>query len=57
MGRVVDPAGADLTRPELKGQISMPSPLYSGAAAITLGVIAKRPDLGWKFFEGLKANA
>ncbi|MET0604829.1 MAG: ABC transporter substrate-binding protein [Beijerinckiaceae bacterium] len=47
---------SDLMQPELKGQISMPSPLYSGAAAITLGVIAKRTDLGWKFFEALKSN-
>ena len=46
----------DLADPARKGQIIMPSPLYSGAAAITLGVIAKRPDLGWKFFEALKAN-
>lgn len=45
----------DLTRPELKGQISMPSPLYSGAAAIMLSAMTARPDLGWKFFERLKA--
>jgi iron(III) transport system substrate-binding protein len=47
---------ADLMNPELKGQITMPSPLYSGAAAITLGAVTQRPDLGWKFFEALKAN-
>lgn len=47
---------ADLARPELKGQISMASPLYSGAAAIKLGAVAARPDLGWKFIEALKAN-
>jgi iron(III) transport system substrate-binding protein len=47
---------ADLTKPELKGQISMASPLYSGAAAIKLGAVAARPDLGWRFVEGLKAN-
>lgn len=46
----------DLLRTELKGQISMPSPLYSGAAAIQLSTLAARSDLGWKFFETLKAN-
>lgn len=47
---------ADLGKPELKGQIAMPSPLYSGAAAIMLSTMTARPDLGWKFFEALKAN-
>ncbi len=46
----------DLARPELKGQISMASPLYSGAAAIKLGAVVARPDLGWRFVEALKAN-
>jgi iron(III) transport system substrate-binding protein len=47
---------ADLMKPELKGQISMASPLYSGAAAIKLGAVTARGDLGWKFVEALKAN-
>lgn len=47
---------ADLAKPDMKGQISMPSPLYSGAAAISLGAWTARPDLGWKFVEALKAN-
>ncbi len=47
---------ADLTKPAYKGQISMASPLYSGAAAIKLSAVAARPDLGWKFIEALKAN-
>ncbi|MEP6656705.1 MAG: ABC transporter substrate-binding protein [Betaproteobacteria bacterium] len=46
---------ADLAKPEYKGQISMPSPLYSGAAAIMLGTMTSRPDLGWGYFEKLKA--
>jgi iron(III) transport system substrate-binding protein len=46
----------DLGKPDLKGQISMPSPLYSGAAAIMLSTMTARPDLGWKLFEQLKAN-
>jgi iron(III) transport system substrate-binding protein len=47
---------ADLAKPEYKGQIAMPSPLYSGAAAIMLGTMTTRPDLGWGFFEKLKAS-
>jgi iron(III) transport system substrate-binding protein len=47
---------ADLMKPEYKGQISMASPLYSGAAAIKLSAVAARPDLGWAFVEALKAN-
>jgi iron(III) transport system substrate-binding protein len=47
---------ADLAKPENKGQIAMPSPLYSGAAAIMLGTMTARPDLGWSFFEKLKAD-
>lgn len=47
---------ADLARPEMKGQISMPSPLYSGAAAIMLGAVTARPDLGWAYVDKLKAN-
>ncbi|CAH1649853.1 MULTISPECIES: ABC transporter substrate-binding protein [unclassified Chelatococcus] len=46
----------DLADPALKGQIVAPSPLYSGAAAIMLSAFAARPDLGWKFFDGLKTN-
>ncbi len=45
---------ADLAKPEYKGQLTMPSPLYSGAAAIMLGTMASRPDLGWSYFEKLK---
>ena len=47
---------ADLTKPEYRGQIAMPSPLYSGAAAIMLGTMATRTDLGWSYFEKLKAG-
>ncbi|HVN33718.1 MAG TPA: ABC transporter substrate-binding protein [Casimicrobiaceae bacterium] len=46
---------ADLAKPEYKGQLMMPSPLYSGAAAIMLGTMTGRPDLGWGYFERLKA--
>jgi iron(III) transport system substrate-binding protein len=47
---------ADLAKPEYKGQIAMPSPLYSGAAAIMLGTMTTRPDLGWSYFEKLKGS-
>ena len=46
---------ADLAKPEYQGQLTMPSPLYSGAAAIMLGTMTSRPDLGWGYFEKLKA--
>lgn len=49
-------AWADLVKPEFKGQVAMPSPLYSGAAAIMLGTMSARPDLGWAFFEKLRAG-
>lgn len=45
----------DLVRPEMKGQVSMPSPLYSGAAAIMLSAMAARPDVGWGYFDKLRA--
>jgi len=47
---------ADLVKPEYKGQLTMPSPLYSGAAAIMLGTMTTRPDMGWGYFEKLKAG-
>ena len=46
---------ADLMK-DHKNEIAMPSPLYSGAAAIMLGTMTARSDLGWKFFEKLKAD-
>lgn len=52
-----DPKGLkDLVKPEYKGQLVMPSPLYSGAAAYNLGVLTRTKDMGWKFYESLKAN-
>ncbi|PJX26909.1 ABC transporter substrate-binding protein [Advenella sp. S44] len=46
----------DLVKPEYKNQISMPSPLYSGAAMIHLSALTRNPDFGWKYYEDLKAN-
>lgn len=46
----------DLTSPEIKGQVTMPSPLYSGAAMIHLASLTHNPGLGWPFYAALKAN-
>jgi iron(III) transport system substrate-binding protein len=54
--KLVPTSWSDLARPELKGQIVMASPFYSGAAVIVLGAITQHPGLGWKFFEALAAN-
>ncbi|MFC2949453.1 extracellular solute-binding protein [Virgibacillus sediminis] len=45
-----------LTDEAAKGNAIMPSPLYSGAAAYNLGVITRQNDMGWEFYENLKAN-
>jgi len=47
---------ADLARPEVKGQLIMPSPLYSGAAAIHMGVLTRQAGLGWPYYEQLAKN-
>lgn len=47
---------ADLTKPEYKGMVAMPSPLYSGAALIHLATLTGDPALGWSYYEGLAAN-
>ncbi|MGE8943276.1 ABC transporter substrate-binding protein [Leptospira interrogans] len=46
----------DLTKPEVKGQLAMPSPLTSGAAMIhTQTLVANLPG-DWSYYENLKAN-
>ncbi|QDC10794.1 ABC transporter substrate-binding protein [Oceanicola sp. D3] len=40
----------------LKGQVAMPSPLYSGAALIHLATLTGDESLGWDYYEGLAAN-
>ncbi len=47
---------SDLEKPGYKGMVVMPSPLYSGAAAFLLSGFVASDNLGWKFFEALKAN-
>ena len=44
---------SDLLKPEVKGQLIMPSPLYSGAAAIHMGVLTRADGLGWPYYEAL----
>lgn len=39
-----------------KGEVIMPSPLYSGAAAYNVGVFNRQDGFGWEFFEQLKKN-
>lgn len=47
---------ADLTKESVKGKIMIPSPLYSGAASLNLSILTQQETIGWKFYEGLKAN-
>jgi len=46
----------DLSDAALKGQIAMPSPLYSGAALIHLATLTGDETLGWDYYEALAAN-
>lgn len=36
------------------GQVAMPDPNYSGAAAYNLGVFTRTPGLGWEWYEALR---
>lgn len=47
---------ADLLRPELRGQIVMPSPAVSGAAMVDIAAKAQAPGLGWDYFRRLAQN-
>lgn len=46
---------ADLLDPRARGQVAMPSPAVSGAAAIHLLALAQHPALGWPYLETLAA--
>jgi iron(III) transport system substrate-binding protein len=46
----------DLTKPEAKGLVTMPSPLTSGAALIHAQTLAGVDGLGWDFYRDLAAN-
>jgi iron(III) transport system substrate-binding protein len=47
----------DLTKPEAKGQVQIPSPLTSGAAMIHAVTLTANLKGGWQYYEALKANA
>lgn len=47
---------ADLTRPEIKGKLVMPSPLNSGAAMIHAATLVGSLPGGWAYYKALKAN-
>ena len=47
---------ADLTKPEAKNQLAMPSPLNSGAALIHTITLTGNLGDGWGFYEKLKEN-
>src|SRR5438093_1485949 len=49
-------AWTDLLKPEAKGQVVLPSPLYSGAAAIHMAALSNHPALGASYYEGLGKN-
>ncbi len=53
---MVPKSWADLLRPEARGQVVLPSPLYSGAAAIHMGALSAVPALGSDFYDKLAAN-
>ncbi|HEY6430620.1 MAG TPA: ABC transporter substrate-binding protein [Acetobacteraceae bacterium] len=46
----------DLLGPAAHGQVVLPSPLYSGAAAIFMGTLAELPGLGLTYFDRLAKN-
>lgn len=46
----------DLTKPEFKDEVIIPSPLYSGAAAYNLSVLTRTDGFGWEFYQALKDN-
>lgn len=50
-------AWADLTRPEYRGQVTMPDPSKSGSAlTLVQGLVTKNSAGAWDLFAGLKAN-
>jgi iron(III) transport system substrate-binding protein len=46
----------DLARPEAKGQVVLPSPLYSGAAAIHMAALGSAPGIGADYYAQLARN-
>ena len=46
----------DLTAAAAEGQVIMPSPLYSGAAAYHVGTLTALDDFGWDYYNALYDN-
>ena len=46
----------DLLKPEAKGQVALPSPLYSGAAAIHMAALTQNQAIGGDYYEKLAQN-
>lgn len=56
-GAPIKPASwNDLLKAEAKGRVTLPSPLYSGAASLFLATMKAQPGFGFAYFEKLKAN-
>ena len=47
---------ADLTDARFADQVIMPSPLYSGAAALHVGTMTAHESFGWEYYEALADN-
>lgn len=54
--KMVPSSWLDLLKPEAKGSVVMPSPLYSGAAAIHVASLKEQPGIGAGYLEKLQAN-
>jgi len=46
----------DLTGGDAEGQVIMPSPLYSGAAAYHVGTVTEQDGFGWDYYDALLDN-
>ncbi len=46
----------DILSADAKGKVTMPSPLYSGAAAIHVGTLTADKAFGWEYFDKLAKN-
>jgi iron(III) transport system substrate-binding protein len=46
----------DLLAPQAKGQVALPSPLYSGAAAIHMAALTQNPAIGGDYYDKLARN-
>jgi iron(III) transport system substrate-binding protein len=46
----------DLAKPDFRGQVTMPSPLTSGAALVHVAALAQNPAFGWPYLEALARN-